>query len=181
MLASATLGYFGYVVLGAISPKLHEHVFTGDEKDSVMTRLKKGCPVTFSKGRLATPLLAWRNDVPTRNSYPPRPLPADVYAQFYFPAYLRYFKTYSIHTLMAGVWLLTGAYNLQRQPQLAGIKDGKVGICLLLLLRTMPVAISTLTPYPGPIRTLPSRHSQWLRVRRVKLSQGRDGPAHVPL
>ena len=53
VLASATLGYFGYVVLGAISPKLHEHVFTGDEKDSMLTRLKKGCPVTFQKGQFA--------------------------------------------------------------------------------------------------------------------------------
>ena len=50
----------------------------------------------------------------------------DVYAKFYFPAYLRYFKTYSVHTLMAGIWLITGVYNLRRQPQISRITNGEV-------------------------------------------------------
>ena len=47
VVATATFGYFAYVVLGGIDHDLHKHIYTGDENDSVITRLKKGSPVTF--------------------------------------------------------------------------------------------------------------------------------------
>jgi hypothetical protein len=54
-------------------------------------------------------------------------IPKQTYKVFYFPAYLRYWNTYRIHTLGAGIWLLTGFYNLRNQPQLGRLANGKLG------------------------------------------------------
>lgn len=87
-----TLGYFGYVVLGGISHSLHKHIYTGDENESVLTRLRKGKPVTFRE---------------------------DVYDEFF--SFKHYFTTYQIHVLTCGVWLLTGVYNLRNPPEFQGM------------------------------------------------------------
>eukprot|EP01065_Artemidia_motanka_P037891 TRINITY_DN46792_c0_g1_i1.p1 TRINITY_DN46792_c0_g1~~TRINITY_DN46792_c0_g1_i1.p1 ORF type:complete len:320 (+),score=102.97 TRINITY_DN46792_c0_g1_i1:72-1031(+) len=99
-LIPATAGYFVYVTLGSVSPKLHEHAFTGDPDKSVLQRLKEGCPVM---------------------------IPKNTYQEFYFPAYFRYWNTYRVHTLGAGLWLLSGAYNLYNPPKLAKLANGKLG------------------------------------------------------
>ena len=39
-----------------------------------------------------------------------------VYSEFFFPAFLRYEVTYRTHVLMAGLWLLTGTFNLRNRP-----------------------------------------------------------------
>lgn len=90
-----TLIYFIYVVLGGINHDLHHWIYTGDENDSVITRLKKGRPVVFRE---------------------------DVYDEFF--SFKHYFKTYRVHVLMAGVWLATGAYNLRNPPELVKIEKG---------------------------------------------------------
>jgi hypothetical protein len=87
----ATAGYFAYVVLGGIDHDVHHHVYTGDENDPVLTRLRKGCPVTFRE---------------------------DVYDEFF--SFKHYFTTYRIHVLTAGAWLLSGVYNLRNVPEYAG-------------------------------------------------------------
>lgn len=97
IVASATFGYFVYVVLGGIDHDLHKHIYTGDENESVITRLKKGSPVTFRE---------------------------DVYDEFF--SFKHYFTTYRIHVLTAGIWLLTGAYNLRYPPTFEG-KDAISG------------------------------------------------------
>uniref|UniRef100_A0A7S2SK06 Uncharacterized protein n=1 Tax=Mucochytrium quahogii TaxID=96639 RepID=A0A7S2SK06_9STRA len=90
--------YFGYVVLGGVSWKVHKHVYTGDENKSIVENIKKGQIATFRKR---------------------------VYAEFFFPSFLRYHITYRFHVLMAGVWLITGVYNLRNQPKFIGVNDGK--------------------------------------------------------
>lgn len=70
---AATMGYFGYVVLGGIDHDLHKHIYTGDENESVIERLKKGSPVTFRE---------------------------DVYDEFF--SFKHYFTTYRVHVLTAG-------------------------------------------------------------------------------
>lgn len=95
---TATAAYFGYVVLGGINWKVHRHVYTGDDSKSVVENLKNGQVATFRK---------------------------QVYREYFFPSFLRYFKTYRAHVLMAGLWLVTGVYNLRNQPEFAGVKDGK--------------------------------------------------------
>jgi hypothetical protein len=99
-LVPATFFYFGYVTLGSISPSLHEHLFTGDIDKPVIENLRNGQIVT---------------------------IPKVTYKEFYFPAYLRYWNTYRVHTLGAGIWLLTSFYNLRNQPQLGKLANGKVG------------------------------------------------------
>jgi hypothetical protein len=76
---------------------LHKHIYTGDENESVFTRLRKGKPVTFRE---------------------------NVYEEFF--SFKHYFTTYRIHVLTAGAWLVTGAYNLRNPPQFLG-KDAASG------------------------------------------------------
>jgi len=85
------MGYFGYVVLGGIDHDLHHHIYTGDENEDVLSRLKKGCPVTFRE---------------------------EVYDEFF--SFKHYFKTYRVHVLTAGAWLITGVYNLRNPPEFVG-------------------------------------------------------------
>eukprot|EP01062_Namystynia_karyoxenos_P028270 TRINITY_DN21440_c0_g1_i1.p1 TRINITY_DN21440_c0_g1~~TRINITY_DN21440_c0_g1_i1.p1 ORF type:complete len:364 (+),score=149.10 TRINITY_DN21440_c0_g1_i1:76-1092(+) len=99
-LAPATAGYFVYVTLGALSPRLHEHAFTGDADKPVLQRLREGCPVM---------------------------IPKETYKQFYFPAFFKYWTTFRVHTLGAGLWLLTGYYNLRNTPKLGRLAGGKLG------------------------------------------------------
>ena len=93
----ATAAYFGYVALGGVNHDLHKHVYTGDENEDVLTRLKKGKPVTFSE---------------------------DVYEEFF--SFKHYFTTYRVHVLTAAAWLLTGVYNLRNPPDFVG-KDPATG------------------------------------------------------
>lgn len=95
-----TAVYFVYVTLGAISPAAHEHVFTGDMDKPYMENMKKGHYAI---------------------------IPKQTYKVFYFPAYLKYWNTYRIHTVGAGIWLLTAFYNLRNQPQLGRLANGKLG------------------------------------------------------
>ena len=77
---------------------LHKHIYTGDEKESVFTRLRKGKPVTFRE---------------------------DVYEEFF--SFKHYFTTYRIHVLTAGAWLFSGVYNLRNPPEFSGRNSlGKV-------------------------------------------------------
>ena len=85
------------MVLGGVSRSVHEHVYTGDENDDVLTRLRQGRPVTFAP---------------------------HVYDQFF--TFRHAFKTYRWHVLAAGVWLVTGVYNLRNPPTYAG-RDAATG------------------------------------------------------
>merc|ERR1719265_1707717 len=96
----ATAGYFVYVTLGSISLEAHEHIFTGDIDKSILDNLRNGQPVC---------------------------IPKQTYKTFYFPAYLKYWNTYRLHTVGAGLWLLTGFYNLRNQPKLGRLANGSLG------------------------------------------------------
>lgn len=96
IVATLTAIYFGYVVLGGINHDLHHHIYTGDENESVFQRLKKMKPVVFRE---------------------------EVYDEFF--SFKDYFTTYQIHVLTAGIWLVTGAYNLRYPPQFALMEGGK--------------------------------------------------------
>jgi hypothetical protein len=88
---AATCGYFAYVVLGGLSHKIHEHVYTRDKNKPMLSEIRKGKFATFGK---------------------------EVYNTFFFPAFLAYHNTYRIHVLSAGLWMVTGVYNLRNQPKL---------------------------------------------------------------
>lgn len=77
------------VTLGGVSPALHEHIYTGNASAPVLSRVLAGQFVTFSK---------------------------EVYRTYFFPAFLNYHLTYQLHVLGAGVWLVTGVWNLRKQP-----------------------------------------------------------------
>ena len=51
----------------------------------------------------------------------------DVYAEFFFPAFLKYHATYRLHVIPAGLWLLTGVFNLRNQPVFAGTRRPAAG------------------------------------------------------
>ena len=92
---AATWFYFAYVVLGPVSWRTHKHVYTGDPDGlkslrGVLANLRRGQLATFGK---------------------------EVYAKFFFPAFLRYHRIYRAHTLGAGAWLISGVYNLRNQPR----------------------------------------------------------------
>ena len=83
------------MVLGGVDHDLHHHIYTGDENEDVITRLKKGCPVTFRE---------------------------EVYDEFF--SFKHYFELYRVHVLCAGAWLITGVYNLRNPPEFAGKAPG---------------------------------------------------------
>jgi hypothetical protein len=95
----AVAGYFVYVTLGSISPATHEHAFTAEGYD-VVKNLKKGQVVA---------------------------IPKQTYKEFYFPAFLKYWNTYRVHTVSSGIWLLTSFYNLRNPPKFGQLANGNVG------------------------------------------------------
>jgi hypothetical protein len=107
---AATCFYFAYVVLGGLSHKIHKHVYTRDKDKPMISEIMKGKFATFGK---------------------------DVYSTFFFPAFLAYHNTYRIHVLSAGLWLLTGVYNLRNQPKLV----------IDPVAKTAGFAVSGLLPY----------------------------------